>query len=201
MSEINDVVKYRLSFTSGGMFLDESAQAIRFYGQLQDWDKVRQALVDEQVISYKTLSSATRLSREIILRLQTFQNNEIEFLLNADLQERRALMWVAICRTYRIIPDFVRSVLTERLLSLRNDLSPQDFSGFLEDQALLHDEVAQLRPSTRTKLQTCLYRMLIEAEFYNKKTGLQKASLPLTVKRLIEVNSPLEVSFFPGHDY
>jgi hypothetical protein len=86
------------------------------------------------------------------------------------------------------------------VLSLRNDLSAQDFAGFLNDQAMLHDEVARLTTSTRIKLRTCLYRMLADARFYDQKTGLQKAPLPLTVRRLIDANSPREVSFFPGHE-
>jgi hypothetical protein len=182
------------------MFLHESAQAIRFFDRARDWGQVRQRLIDEQVVSYTTLSSATRLSREIILRLQSLHGNEIEFLQNADFEERRAVCWIAICRTYDVIPDFVRSVLTDRLLSLRNDLSAQDFTGFLDDQAMLHDEVARLTTSTRIKLRTCLYRMLADARFYDQKTGLQKAPLPLTVRRLIDANSPREVSFFPGHE-
>ncbi len=192
--------KYRLSFTSGGMFLQESVQAIRLFGREQNWSSVREMLVDQQVISYKTISSARRLSREIVLRLGSLRESEINFFSNADFEERRAILWIAICRTYGIIPEFVRSVLTERLLSMRVDLSPRDFAGFLEDQALIHDEVANLKSATRTKLRTVLYRMLGEAGFYNKIDGLKKAHLPVSVRHVIDSSSPLEIAFFPGYE-
>ena len=195
-----EIAKYRLSFISGGMFLRESVEAIRIYDRVRDWHNVRQVLIDEQVISFKTLSSAKRLSHEIILRLQSLNDNELRFSLNADYEERRAIIWLAICRTYEIIPDFVRTVLTERLLMLRNDLSPQDFQNFLEGQALIHDEVARLASSTCTKLRTVLYRMLREAGFYEKKEGLKATYVPASVRRLIDANAPSEIRYFPGHD-
>ena len=196
----DEITKYRLSFSSGGMFIRESAQAIRIYEREQDWDGVRQALIDEQIISCKTLSSAKRLSHEVVLRLRLLHETEIRFASNADFDERRAIFWIAICRTYEIIPEFVRSVLTERLLSLRIDLSAQDFAGFLEGQALVHNEVANLTTSTRTKLRTVLYRMFGEAGFYDKRDGLKKAHIPLSVRRVLEVHSPSEIAFFPGHE-
>jgi len=192
--------RYRLSFISGGMFIRESTQAFHIYARTQDWDHVQAHLIDEQVISYKTLSSAKRLSYEIVLRLRSLEPHEAEFALDADYEERRALLWIAICRTYEIIPDFVRTVLTERLLALRTDLSPQDFEQFLEGRALLHSEIDGLASSTRTKLRTVLYRMLDEAGFYDKKDGLKATYVPASVRRLIDANTPSEIRYFPGHD-
>lgn len=182
------------------MFIRESTQAFHIYARGQDWDLVQTHLIDEHIVSYKTLSSAKRLSREIVLRLRSLKPHEAEFALDADFEERRALLWIAICRTYEIIPDFVRTVLTERLLSLRTDLSPQDFEQFLEGRALLHSEIESLAPSTRTKLRTVLYRMLDEADFYDKKEGLKANHIPASVRRLIDANIPSEIRYFPGHD-
>jgi hypothetical protein len=191
---------YRLSFVSGGMFISESSRALHFYARLQDWDHVQTQLINDQIISYKTMSSAKRLSHEIILRLRSLDPHEAEFALDADFEERRALIWVAICRTYEIIPDFVRAVLTERLRALRTDLSPLDFEIFLEGRALLHSKIEGIAPSTRTKLRTVLYRMLCEAGFFDGKEGLKATYVPASVRRLIDANRPSEIRYFPGHD-
>lgn len=192
--------RYRLSFISGGMFIRESIQAFHIYARVKDWDEVQKHLIDEHVISYKTLSSAKRLSYEIILRLRALTPHEAQFALDADFEERRALLWIAICRTYEIIPDFVRTVLTERLLALRTDLSAHDFEQFLEGRSLSHSEIEGLAASTRTKLRTVLYRMLEEAGFYEKKVGLKSTYVPASVRRLIDANKPSEIRYFPGHD-
>ena len=192
--------RYRLSFISGGMFIRESTQAFHIYARTQDWDHVQAHLIDEQVISYKTLSSAKRLSYELVLRLRSLEPYEAEFALDADFEERRALLWIAICRTYQVIPDFVKTVLTERLLALRTDLSPQDFEQFLEGRALMHSEIDGLALSTRNKLRTVLYRMLGEAGFYDKNEGLKATYVPASVRRLIDANIPSEIRYFPGHD-
>ena len=192
--------RYRLSFISGGMFIRESTQAFHIYARASNWGQVQTQLINEHIISYKTLSSAKRLSYEIILRLRSLEPHETEFALDADFEERRALLWIAICRTYEIIPDFVSTILTERLLALRTDLSPQDFEQFLEGRALLHGEIEGLAPSTRTKLRTVLYRMLGEAGFYDKKEGLKATYVPASVRRLIDAHIPSEIRYFPGHD-
>ena len=191
--------KYRLSFISGGLFLRESIAAVRIYSNVMDWDVVRQKLMDERVISYNTLSTAKRLSREIILRLKSLYPNEILFFENADIEERRLLLWLAICRTYEIIPAFVNSVLSERLLSMREDLSDQDFERFLQGQEIMHPEIAELSPSTRTKLRAVLYRMLGEMGFFDKRSGtLKGVYVPQSVRKLIETSSPIEMAYYPG---
>ena len=196
---IDESQKYRLSFISGGLFLRESVAAVQIYSKCSDWNEVRQKLIDDQIISFNTLSTAKRLSREIVLRLKSLHPNEIYFFENVDMEERRMIIWLAICRTYSIIPAFVDSVISEKLLSMREDLSNQDFEKFLQGQEITHPEIAELSPSTRTKLRTVLYRMLGEMGFFDKKSGtLKGVYVPRSVQNLIELSSPLEMAFYPG---
>ncbi|WP_439619155.1 DUF1819 family protein [Hyphomonas sp.] len=190
--------RYRLSFSTGGLFVQESVGAARLALGGCDWDETERLLVDRQIVSYKAISSGKRVAREIVTRLKSLSSEEIEFLVNADREDQICVVWQSICRTYEIIADFVAEDLEERLRSFRNDLAAVDFEAFLDRKAAWHPEVANLNESTRSKLRQVLFRMLREADFFSKTGGLQPAHLSATFLRFLERHRPSDISAFPG---
>ena len=119
--------RYRLSFSTGGLFVQESVGAARLVLGGCDWDETEKLLVARQIVSYNAISSGKRVAREIVTRLKSLSSEEIEFLVNADREDQICVVWQSICRTYEIIADFVAEDLEERLRSFRNDLAAVDF--------------------------------------------------------------------------
>lgn len=193
-----DSSRYRLSFSTGGLFVQESVAAAKLFLGGYDWVETERLLVDRQIVSYKAISSGKRVAREIVTRLKSLSRSEFEFLVSADREDQICVVWQSICRTYEIIADFVAEELEERLRALRNDLAAVDFETFLDRKAAWHPELANLNESTRSKLRQVLFRMLREADFFSQADGLQRAHLSSTFLRFLERHRPSDISAFPG---
>lgn len=62
--------RYRLSFTTGGLFLQESTMVSACYLQLGDWSATRAQQRDENLLQVRTTAAATRISKEVTARLR-----------------------------------------------------------------------------------------------------------------------------------
>ncbi len=168
---------YDVAFTAGGLLLRESLILAERYRQLGDWQAVRLAVCDENLLQARTVSSMNRVGREVVQRLQTLRETELEFLLDASPQEQAWLLWVAICRRYALIADFAVEVLRERYLSLKADLNFEDFDAFFHHKADWHPALESVRPVTRDKLRQVLFRMLREAGLLGSNHMIHAAML------------------------
>ena len=92
--------RYRLSFTTGGLFLQESAIATASFLQLGEWTATRAQLRVENLLQVRTSAAATRISKEVTARLQELSSEELSALLDLSLRDQANLLWVAVCRRY-----------------------------------------------------------------------------------------------------
>lgn len=189
---------YRMSFTMGGLFLNESVAAAAAQEQLGDWARARQELESGEAVGFRKTSSMHRAAREVVTRLQRLSEKELVLLREGTREEQAALLWLAVCRTYRLVGEFAVEELQERFLALRPELTPEVFGQFIEAKGEWHQELARLKPSTRHKLQQVLFRILREAGLLSRQNQIQR--MPLT-KRLFAIlgeREASELAFFPG---
>ncbi len=189
--------RYSLSFTSGSLLMRESAVAAPIYLAERDWTCVRRRLEDENLLQTRTASSGLRRSRETVQRLEVLTDPELELLVDATSTERGHLLWTAACRRYRLIGEFAEEVLRERFLLMSTQVTHQDFDAFIREKALWHEEVAELKESTFTKLRATLFRMLIEAGLLSEDGRIHQVLLSDRVVTLLEKHSPSDIRFFP----
>jgi len=169
--------KYSMSFTTGGLLSQESERVASLYLELGDWVLVRDRALEIGLMQTRMLSSAKRIYREVSARLQTLTDNEIELLVNGSDRQRMDMLWLAICCRYTFIRDFSVDILRERFLTLRYEISNEDFDAFFNAKAEWHHELDTITSSTRTKLRQNLFRMLREAEFISHANRIQPAVL------------------------
>ena len=62
--------RYRLSFTTGGLFLRESSTVAACYLAARDWKKARDKVRQENLLQVRTAAAATRISKEVTARLE-----------------------------------------------------------------------------------------------------------------------------------
>jgi len=122
--------RYRLSFTTGGLFLREAPLVVERYLALRDWKQTREQVRNENLLQVRTTAAATRISQELIARLELLDPEELEFLVDGSLREQGYLLWAATCRRYTFIRDFAREVLREHYLLLRRQLTTNDYEAF-----------------------------------------------------------------------
>lgn len=108
------------------------------------------------------------------------------------------LLWLAACRAYRFIGEFAVEVLTDRFLSLRTDLTYDDFDTFFSAKEEWSPKLAALSASTRAKLRAVLFRLMREAEILSQDNRILGAMLSARVLAVIQAGNPDELRYFPG---
>jgi len=189
--------RYSMSFTTGSLFHRESVELAALYLDLDNWNAVRDKVIAENLLQTRTLNTLKRVCREIISRLRTLSLSELEFLVEGSHQEQAYLLWLAVCRRYRFIADFSVEVLRERYITLKNDLTYEDFDSFFNQKSDWHWELNEITPATRDKLRQVLFKMLREADLLTANNMIQAAMLSPRLLDLIQRGSRRDVLYFP----
>ena len=156
--------RYTMSFTTGGLFLQESLKMATLYLESKDWIFVQQKVISDNLLQSRTLSTSKRNCREILSRLKTLNQDEIDLFIHCSHLEQGYILWIAICRRYRFIADFAIEVLRERYISLKTDLNYEDFDSFFNKKSDWHSELEKIRSVSRKKLRQVLFKIMREAE-------------------------------------
>lgn len=196
-NETSSASRYALSFTSGALLMREALVAAPIYLREHDWATVRELIEDDNLLQSRTRSSGFRLAREVAQRLSVLTDAEIELLIDATPSERGHLMWAAACRRYDLIGEFAEEVLRERFLILASTLGYDDFDSFIRGKALWHEEVADLKDSTMSKLRSTVFRMLVEAGLLAIDGHIVQAVLSTRVADALVARKPSDIRFFP----
>lgn len=186
-----------MSFAVGGLFRNESIESARVFQRLKDWDAVREEMVTSGALGFRASSSAKRTVREMVDRLRTLSEREIDLLLDGTPQEQTMLLWLAVCRTYRFVAEFATEVLRERFLSYRENLDYDAFDAFFEAKAEWNPDLAAIRPSTRAKLRQVLFRIMREADIISPSDEIRRT---LLTPRFESLMPPDELRWLPGAD-
>lgn len=190
---------YKLSFTTGGLFVLESAEIAVLRLEARSWKHVREDIAGKDLLTLPKAVSKQRSLREILFRLERLTDEELRFLAESDDPlDRNAVCWLAVCRSYRLIEEFILEVVQERFISYRMELPPWTFDSFFEQKCEWDERLAQTRASTRRKLQQVLFRMMREAKLLDDKNNIQAPFLSESFKRLIVGNREYDLRYFPG---
>ncbi|MCW5600023.1 DUF1819 family protein [Nitrosomonas sp.] len=186
-----------MSFTTGGLFHRESAKLAVLYLNLGDWNSVHDKVITENLLQTRTLNTLKRVCSEIVSRLRTLSQGELEFLVEGSHQEQAYLLWLAICRRYKFIADFAVEVLRERYITLKADLTFDDFDSFFNRKSEWHLELDEITPATRSKLRQVLFRILHEADLLTTNNMINAAMLSPRLLEMIHQGNRRDVLYFP----
>jgi len=189
--------RYILSFTGARLQRAESVALAELFREYGDWDRVRREAEGGNILQVRTLSSAKRVARELVFRLQELSPRELDALLSGSRDDQNHLLWVAICRRYRLIAEFALEVVRERFLSLGVPLELADFDAFYFRKADWHEELDKLKPVTRRKLRQVLFGMMREAGLITDKGAINPVLLGSEVREAIAATRPDDLRLFP----
>ncbi len=189
--------RYSMSFTTGGLFHRESVKLAALYLDLGDWNSVRDKVISENLLQTRTLNTLKRVYREVVSRLRTLSPGELEFLVEGSHQEQAYHLWLAVCRRYRFIADFAVEVLRERYITLKSDLTHEDFDSFFNRKSEWHLELDEISPATRSKLRQVLFKILREADLLTAHHMINAAMLSPRLLDVISQDSRRDIFYFP----
>lgn len=188
---------YKTSFAAGGLFYHEAIKIAQRYQALGDWALVRAEFLDNNLLQTRTHSSALRLVREAIQRVQCLTPLQVDLLLNGSRPEQNQILWLAACKHYRLIAEFAREVLHEKFLHMDLQLLHRDYDVFFNTKAEWHPDLESLTPLTQKKLRQVLLRILREAEIISSTNQIQPLLLSARVEAAIRGDDPAYLACFP----
>lgn len=192
--------RYRLSFTTGGLLVQESTLVAGRYATLHDWRATREQVRVQNLLQVRTAAAALRISKEVVARLEHLSSQELQCLLDGSQRERAYLLWSATCRRYAFIRDFATDVLREYYLSLRHQLPLSEFNVFFHRKSATHDEIDNTTASTQSKLRQNLFRMMREADLVSPQYVIQPAMLTSRLAKLLAQRGRESLTVFPVTD-
>jgi hypothetical protein len=136
------------ALTTGGLHLYDSVALAELALHLQDWRKVRATAGAENLLQARTATAGDRLCRELIYRLRELEQQELEAFWSASFPEQKLLLWIAICRRYRMIGALATGALRERYATGQVSFTPLHYDTFM--RSLLDQRPAAARHSEQT---------------------------------------------------
>jgi hypothetical protein len=190
---------YKMSFVTGGLFLNESVEVARMHASAEPWeDTIRRAL-ETGVSSLPKAASRRRTLREIVNRISTLNEEELSYLVeDADRPDQQALLWLATCRAYRFVREFATEVIHDRFLSFKLELPLESFDVLFEAKAEWDEGLNGISATTRAKLRQVLFRMMREANVITSESRILAAYVSPQLKAMLARNCPGDLDLFPG---
>lgn len=194
-----EIQLYKMSFAVGGLLLNESVEVARLHKPSEAWDATLRRALEEGVTSLPKAASRRRTLREIVNRISTLDQEELDFLVEgADRQDQQALLWLATCRAYRFVLEFATEVIHERFLSFQLDLPLESFDILFAAKAEWDEGLAKISPMTRAKLRQVLFRMMREASVISDDNRILSAYVSPQLKAMLAEKCPQDLLVFPG---
>ena len=191
---------YRMSFTNGSLFYNESLALVELYRKIGTWEQTKAEANDRNILQSRTISSGKRNVREICGRLSLLTNRQLDILQNGSRQDQIQILWLATCKRYLFVKEFAAEVVREKLLRLDYAISYQDYDSFFNAKAEWHDELESLSESTCKKLRQVLFRLAHEADIISSNDLINPAMLCPEVIEAIAEDDPKNLTIFPVFD-
>ena len=189
---------YSLGFTTGAALLKESVITAQLYNDRKDWKLVREIAIEENVFQARTQSTSKKIYGEVAKRLGNLTDSEIELLSQDDENQVRALVWLAVCREYRLIQEFATEVIVPRFNAAQFQLSHEDYDAFFNQKAEWHQNLDSASDNTQYKARQVLFLILKDCGLVGVDHEIQNLLLDDQVKRLIIEGDPEDLGIYPG---
>lgn len=170
---------YNLSFTFGGLLLPESTEIAHAYVQSEDWAVVRKKVMNENILQKTRMESRRRYFRGLSQRFKAAYRWELECIASSELEVKRAVLFLIMCRNYAFIRDFYIEVIRKKLLMNDFSLLDYEYHAFFEHKLEEHTELNELSDSSKQKVRAIVLKVHREAGILVKDKAKMRVSFPL----------------------
>lgn len=177
--------------------LNECCLIAELYAELKDWTLVRRRVVEDNLLQTRAASTSRKLTSEIVSRLKTLTDSQVRLVANGTIDEKRALLWLALCKRYGFLRDMAIEVMREKYLRADLKLTAEDYDHFFNSKADWHPEMDSLNSATRKNIRQTLLQILREASLLSTDDRLLPAHLSSRLIETIRADSLELVSIFP----
>ncbi len=190
---LHNSTSYNLGFTAAALRPELSRIVAEYFLASGNWDEAKDRILSTNALQCRSLTSSTRLERELRGRIRTLTNDQITILANATAEDRNAMAWLAVCKHNPFAFEFAADVLREKLIAHDPILRHSDYEAFVEMKSVLHSKLAQLTVQSKNKIKRTLLQMFSEAGLLSEGTALGTIHRPVlspTVISMISSDNP-----------
>ena len=194
---------YIFSYTAATLMLHETDEVMKRYLEYKDWDKVKDLVIEENIMQKQSVSSRKRVFAEIKRRIESLTSNQLEFINEANSSDIRNLVFLSILKTYRFIFEFMAEVISKKVLMFDYKILNSDYETFFESKKYAVEQLENITEATQYKLKQVLFRILEEAMVIDntKSKNILKPHLSGEVIELIVKDNPVYLKAFLYTDY
>lgn len=194
---------YIFSYTAATLMLHETDEVMKRYLEYKDWDKVKDLVIEENIMQKQSVSSRKRVFAEIKRRIESLTSNQLEFVNEANSSDIRNLIFLSILKTYRFIFEFMAEVISKKVLMFDYKILNSDYETFFESKKYAVEQLENITEATQYKLKQVLFRILEEAMVIDntKSKNILKPHLSGEVIELIVKDNPVYLKAFLYTDY
>lgn len=153
--------------------------------------------LDEKIGNGKS-ATGRRIRMELMKRLENLTASQFNYLLDANLDNARRMAFVAICKTYAFIYEFVVEALREKMHQRDYVVSDGEYLSFFNRKAELHPELEDLSETSAYKIKQVLFKILEEVGLIDsvRNKVLQPQFLSTQLEKLIREDDPQLLRIF-----
>ena len=177
--------KYTLSFTTGAALIHESVLVVGLYVELRSWPEVRSRVMAENSFQSRTESTLKKIYGEVSKRLKHLTDDQLSLLATGTETQKKALVWLAICRQYRFIYDLTVEVIVPQFEAARFLLTHDDYDAFFNAKAEWHDNLDAVSRLTKSKARQVVFKILKECGFVGEGNELMHQRLDEKLHQVI----------------
>ena len=146
--------KYHFAFTTSSLRLKEMIVVARHQvnGTILDY-------IDELGNGKKKTGKS--MYYELRKRVDNLTERQIELLANGNLNEQQKIAFLAVCKTYGFIRDFVVEVLRDKYLVYDFEITEGDYCSFYRQKIDQHPEMESLTEETEKKVRQVLFKIYV----------------------------------------
>lgn len=188
------VTTYKIGFARTAL-LRETVLVAQQFNDLKDWARVKQTVIDDNVLQTRASRTSSIIYNEIHKRLKLLSEEQIKVISGDHTQDVKQLIWIAICKQYPFIGEFALEVLASASASRRYEITYDDYGYFFNAKAEWHPELEQVSDKTRSNARQMLFQMMRQCELLNGSNELIPQMLSEAVQ---ECSTESDLAFIPG---
>jgi len=189
---------YSLSMSGSSVRRPETLETARMYLEIGDWKEVRRRVIDENVYQLNAISSRKRVAGELVKRLSTLTDDEVNFLVSSYGDDQSAMLWVSVCRTYEFVSTLSVSIIKDRYNSGIPSFTEGAYEAFFEQEAEIHPELDKLTEEGRKKMRNQILRMLVECDLVSEDGTITPIYPSPSFASAIDPGHLDDLDLFPG---
>lgn len=195
--------KYILSFTAASLRLNEMVKVAKtaFENDISNLHEVRESGVVFNSVKTRT---SDREFREIRKRLEYLTPSQMHILINGDLISQKQIAFLAVCKHYDFIRDFVIDVIRDKVLVYDYKINESDYNSFINNKIHVHPELEGFEDSTLKKAKQVLFHILEQAGIINNAVdkSIQPQLIQPDIVKAVANDDPawLKIFMMPDKD-